>query len=65
MLTEKQFNDYAKELEIQQLTAQAALAEAKAAVKRAEANLNAVVGAQQAVAHLISLNAAKAKEVTK
>lgn len=65
MLTEKEYSDYAKELEVQQLRAQSALAEAKTAVKHAEANLNAVVGARQAVAHILALNAAKAKEVTK
>lgn len=65
MLTEKQFNDYAKELETQQRATEAALREAKKAVKQLKGNLAGIIGARQAVAHLISLNAAKAKEVTK
>ena len=62
MLTEQQINDYAKELEIQQRAAQAALEEAKRSVIQAEANLNAVIGARQAVAHLTALNNADTKE---
>ncbi len=64
MLTEQQINDYAKELEIQQRAAQAALEDAKRSVIQAEANLNAVIGARQAVAHLIALNAESEKVKT-
>ena len=56
MLTEKQFDDYAKELEKQQYATEAMLKEAKKTVKEIEANLHGIVGARQAVAHLIALN---------
>lgn len=61
MLTEQQINDYAKELEIQQRAAQAALEEAKWSVIQAEANLNAVIGARQAVSYLMIASDTKEK----
>lgn len=61
MLTEQQINDYAKELEIQQRAAQAALEEAKRSVIQAEANLNAVIGARQAVSYLMIMSDTKEK----
>lgn len=48
MLTKVQLESYAKDLETQQKAAENTLEQAKA-------NLNAVVGARQAVAHLLSL----------
>ena len=65
MLTEKQFNDYATELEKQQHATEAMLKEARKTVKEIEANLNGIVGARQAVAHLISLNTVDTKGVMK
>ena len=48
MLNKTDIETYAKELEAQQKAAEKA-------VEQAKANLNAVVGARQAVAHLLNL----------
>lgn len=64
MLTEKQFDDYAKGLEKQQYTTEAMLKEAKKTVKQIEANLHSIIGARQAVAHLIAMNAESEKAKT-
>ncbi len=49
MIDKSQLEAYAKELEAQQKAAEKAVAQAKA-------NLNAVIGAKQAVAHLLALS---------
>lgn len=49
MLTEKQLKDYEQELS-RQLTA------AQNALEQAKANLHAVIGAQQALAHIMAIN---------
>lgn len=48
MLNKSQLEAYAKELEAQQRAAETA-------VEQAKANLNAVVGARQAVTHLLAV----------
>ena len=48
MLEKSQIETYAQELEVQQRAAEKA-------VEQAKANLNAVVGARQAVAHLLTV----------
>lgn len=55
MLNKSQLEAYAKELEAQHRAAETA-------VEQAKANLNAVVGARQAVAHLLSLSVENKKE---
>lgn len=55
MLNKSQLEAYSKELEVQQRAAEKA-------VEQSKANLNAVIGARQAVAHLLSLLAKNEKE---
>ena len=57
MLNKSQLEAYAKDLETQQKAAETA-------VEQAKANLNAVVGARQAVAHLLSLSVENEKEAS-
>lgn len=57
MLKKTDIETYAKELEIQQKAAEKA-------VEQAKANLNAVVGARQAVAYLLNLSAENEKEAS-